>query len=94
MSRSAKFFRYLWRVNGLLIAVAAGAIAFGVATLLAAEWDARTARRREAAAGPLAGSVESTEDLVLQRAQPVPGTDIIRADLIGQEGGVGISSGG
>ena len=94
MSRSAKFFRYLWRVNALLIAVAAGAIAFGVATLLAAEWDTRTARRREAAAGPLAGSIESTEDLVLQRAQPVPGTDIIRADLIGPEEGAGLSSSG
>jgi hypothetical protein len=94
MSRSAKFFRYLWRLNAILILVAAGAIAFAVATLLVAEWDASAGRQREAAAGPLAGSVESTEDVVLGRAEVVAGTNIIRADLISHQGGAGFSSGG
>jgi hypothetical protein len=94
MTGSAKFFRYLWRANAVLILVAAGAIAFGVGTLLLAEWGAGAARRREASAGPLAGKLEGSEELVLGRAEPVLGTNVIRADLVSHHGGAGFSSGG
>lgn len=94
MTRSAKVFRYLWRANAVLILVAVGAITFGVGTLLLAEWGAGAARRREAAAGPLAGRVEGGEELVLGRAEAVPGTNVIRADLVSHHGGSGFSSGG
>jgi hypothetical protein len=94
MTRSAKFFRYLWRVDAILICVAAGAVAFGVGALLVGQLMAGAARRREAAVGPLVGKVDSSEQLILGRGEPVAGTNVIRANLISHDGGSGFSSGG
>jgi hypothetical protein len=94
MTRSATFFRYLWRVDAVLICVAAGAIACGVGALLVGQLMAGAARRREAAVGPLAGKVDSSEQLILGRGEPVGGTNVIRANLVSHDGGSGFSSGG
>jgi hypothetical protein len=94
MSKAQRFFRYLWRVNAVLILVAAGAIAFAVGTLLVAEFGARSARRRVADAGPLVAGSESDPRLVLGSASVVAGTEFMRAELVLHRGGAGFSSGG
>jgi hypothetical protein len=95
MSRSQKLFRYLWRINAVLILLAAGAVTFGVGALLIGEFGARTARNREADAGiPVVAAANSNSPLSLGRASVVVGTNVMRADLSLNRGGAGFSSGG
>jgi len=95
MTKSQKLFRYLWRIDAVLILVAAGAIVFGVAVLVAGELGTRTARSREAEAGiPVAPVADSNAHLSLGRASVVEGTNVMRADLSLDRGGKGFSSGG
>ena len=95
MSKSQKIFRYLWRINAVLILFAAGAITFGVGDLLIGEFGARTARSREAEAGiPVAAPADSNAHLSLGRASVVAGTNVMRAVLSLDHGGKGFSSGG
>jgi len=95
MSESQKLFRYLWRINAVLILFAAGAITFGVGALLIGEFGGRTARSREAEAGiPVAAAADTSAHLSLGRASVVAGTNVMRADLSLDRGGKGFSSGG
>ena len=94
MRKSAKFFRWVWRVDAVLILVAAGAIVFGVGTLLVGELGARSAWRHEATAGPAVAGSDGEEGLVLGRASVVEGTNTMRADLVVYRSGAGFSSGG
>jgi hypothetical protein len=94
MRKSQNFFRYLWRVNAVLILLAAGAITFGVGALLVGEFGARAARNREAEAGIPVVAADSNAHLSLGRASVVAGTDVMRADLSLNRGGAGFSSGG
>ncbi len=92
--RSQTFFRYLWRIDAVLILLAAGAITFGVVALLVGEFGARAARNREAEAGIPVVAADSSAPLSLGRASAVAGTDVMRADLSLNRGGAGFSSGG
>lgn len=94
MSRSQKVFRYVWRIDAVLILVAAGAITFGVGAMLFAQFGASSARSREAAAGPLPHSDTADPRLFLGQASIVAGTRVMRADLLLHEYGGGFSSGG
>ena len=94
MSKSAKFFRWVWRLDAILIFVAAGAITFGVGTLLVTELGARSAWRHDATAGPVVAAGESNSALVLGRASVVQGSDMMRAELGVYRPGAGFSSGG
>jgi hypothetical protein len=94
MSRSQRVFRYLWRVNAVLILVAAGAITFGVGALLVAEFGSRAAMKREAEAGIAVAGPQADPRLSLAPATVLPGTQIIRAQLMLYRGGGGFSSGG
>jgi hypothetical protein len=94
VARWQRTFRYLWRINAVLILVAAGAITFGVGALLVAQFGASTARTREAQSGPLAGAGTSDPRLFLGQASVVPGTAFMRADLLLHHEGGGFSSGG
>ena len=95
MNKSQKVFRYLWRVNAILILVASGSIVFGVAVLLVGDFGERTARSREAEAGiPVAAAADSKARLSLGRASLVEGTNVMRADLSLDRAGQGFSSGG
>ncbi|HEX3740026.1 MAG TPA: hypothetical protein VHV29_09900 [Terriglobales bacterium] len=88
-----KFFRYLWRIDAILILLAAGAITFGIGALLVSEFGGRTAMRRNAEAGvPVAAGPRA--DLFLGHAQAVTGTAVMRADLTVSREGAGFSSGG
>ena len=94
MAKWQKVFRYLWRMNAVLILVAAGAITFGVGALLFDQFGASQARSREAESGPLAGAGASDRRLFLGQASLVPGTNFMRADLLMHREGGGFSSGG
>jgi len=94
VSKSQKVFRYLWRINAVLILVAAGAITFGVGTLLVGQFGASSARTREAESGPLASGGTSDPRLFLGQASVVPGSSFMRADLLLHHDGGGFSSGG
>jgi hypothetical protein len=88
-----KFFRYLWRIDAILILLAAGAVTFGICALLISELGGRTAIKRNAEAGvPVAA--EPRTDLFLGHAQAVTGTPVLRADLTVSREGAGFSSGG
>jgi hypothetical protein len=94
MARWQRAFRYLWRINAVLILVATSAITFGVGALLVAQFGATTARTREAESGPLASAGTSDPRLFLGQASVVPGTVFMRADLLLHHEGGGFSSGG
>ncbi len=94
MTKASRFFRWVWRVNALLILVATAATVFGVGMLLSAEFGARTARQQLAAGGPVVAAGQSGSDLVLGPAALVPGTRVMRAELNLHRGGEGFSSGG
>jgi hypothetical protein len=94
MGKSHKFFRYLWRVNAVLILVAAGAVTFGIGALLVQEFGTRAARSREADAGiPVAGP-NVNSNLLLGRASVVEGTEVMRASLQRNSDQTKFSSGG
>jgi hypothetical protein len=94
MRKSQRIFRYLWRINAVLILLAAGAITFGVVALLVGEFGARVARNREAEAGIPVVAADSNAHLSLGRVSVVAGSDVMRADLSLNRGGAGFSSGG
>jgi hypothetical protein len=94
VSKWQKVFRYLWRINAILILVAAGAITLGVGALLVGEFGASSARTREAESGPLATGGTSDPRLFLGQASVVPGSSFMRADLLLHHDGGGFSSGG
>jgi hypothetical protein len=87
-----RFFRYLWRTNGVLIFLATGTLcALGVALLLSeASCNARRGRAEEAAP-PVAGDAKS--DLYLGPLTRVEGSDVLRGELLAHRGGLGIGSG-
>jgi hypothetical protein len=84
----------MWRLNAILIFIAAGAITFGVGTLLVTELGARSAWRNEAAAGPVVAGGDGDSKLVLGRASVVEGSNMMRAELTVYRSGAGFSSGG
>jgi hypothetical protein len=94
MKKSQKLFRYLWRINAILILIAASAVTFGVTAIVVGEFWGRTARNREAKAGIPVAAADSNIHLLLGRASVVIGTDVMRADLTLSRGGAGFSSGG
>jgi len=88
-----KLFRYLWRINAILILMAAGAITFGVGVLIFQEFGWRANARRNAETG-VQVAVEPKVDLILGHAEPIPGSVILRAELTVSRGSVKFNSGG
>ena len=84
VARWQRVFRYLWRINAVLILIAAGAITYGVGTLLVWQFRASTAQTREAESGPLAGAGVSDPRLFLGEAAMVPGTGFMRRSCSGE----------
>jgi hypothetical protein len=93
MSKVQKLFRYVWRVNALLILVAAAGVSFAVVTLLWSEFGGSAARSRVFEAAPQLGSADSGERLFLAQVAVVEGTTILRGELVAQRSGSGFSSG-
>jgi hypothetical protein len=91
--KSQRFFRYIWRINGVLILFAAGVIILGVGSFLIQEFGFSAARNRAADAGIAVAGPNVKSDLVLSRASFVEGTQVMRAELHRFPGEVKFSSG-
>jgi hypothetical protein len=87
MTRWKKAFRYLWRVNAILILVAAGAVTFGVVAYLVSEMAGRAAAHREAAAAPPVAGAKADFRTSLSQPSFVAGTAVMRAHLYRHSGG-------
>lgn len=91
--KSQKFFRYIWRINGVLILFAAGAVILGAGGMMIQEFGFSAARNRAADAGIAVAGPNAKSDLVLSRASVVEGTQVMRAELQRFPGEVKFSSG-
>jgi hypothetical protein len=91
--KAQKFFRYLWRIDAVLILFATGAIALGIGSLLFEEFGGRAANRRNVEAG-VPVTAEPRIDLSLGHAEAIHGTAVLRADLTVSRDGKGFSSSG
>jgi hypothetical protein len=91
--RSQRFFRYVWRVNGVLIFVAAGLVIVGVGSLMIQQLWFDVARNRGADMGIAVAEPNAKSDLVLGRASIVQGTQVMRAELQRFPGEAKFSSG-
>ena len=88
-----RFFRYVWRIDAILILVAAGIAVVGLASLLVEEVSTRTANRHEAQRS-VQVAAEPRTDLILEHAESVSGSSVLRADLSVSGGEGKFSSGG
>src|SRR6266550_7453463 len=93
MSKVQRLFRYVWRVNAVLILVATAGVSFAVVTLMWSEFGGSAARSRVFEAAPPLGSADSGERLFLGQVALVEGTTILRGELVAQRSGAGFSSG-
>ena len=84
--RTQRFFRYLWRVNAVLIAIAAAGVAVAVVLVTVSSIQDRV-RRREAAAASVIPGKPANKELFLGGLVPVEGTSIFRATLSTQRHG-------
>lgn len=92
--KAQRFFRYVWRIDAILILLVAFVAVFGLGSLVVEEFGIRTAARRNAQAG-IQVTPEHRSDLILGHAESVPGSPVLRADLSLTGGGEGkFSSGG
>lgn len=90
--RAQRFFRYLWRVNAVLIAVAATGVAVAV-VLVTVEMIQGNVRRREASAASVIPGKPANKELSLGGLFPIEGTSIFRATLSSEHhGGVDLGS--
>jgi hypothetical protein len=91
--RAQRFFRYLWRINAVLIAIAAAGIAVAV-VMLTVSMIQDNIRRREAAAASVIPGKPANKELSLGDLSPIEGTSLFRATLSSQHHGIEISSSG
>jgi hypothetical protein len=88
-----RLFRYVWRVNAVLILVAAAAVSFAVVTLMWASFGGGGARGRVFEAAPPLGGADSDERLFLGAVSLVRGTSALRGELVAHRSRAGFSSG-
>jgi hypothetical protein len=95
MSRSSRFFRQVWRVNALLILVAAAAATFGIGTLIWSQVEQNMRRDSAAAVAAVVPGKQTTSELHLGNLRPIEGTTLYRAELSTPDhGGSSFSSDG
>jgi hypothetical protein len=94
MSRSQRFFRYLWRVNAVLIFIGAAAVASGAGALFVGSLGGLVTGNREPPSGLLVAGPQADPGLFLTEANLLPGTQVMRASLMASSGGGGFSSSG
>jgi hypothetical protein len=94
MNRSSRFFRQVWRVNALLILVAAAAATFGIGTLIWSQIENNIRRGSAQAVAPVVPGKQTTGELRLGSLSPVEGTTLYRAVLSVPDRSVSFSSGG
>jgi hypothetical protein len=79
--KSARFFRWLWRVNAIVIFLVAAAMLCGIGTYLINEL-LQNRRRAEEQPAPVVRQANVGPTLRLGQLTPVAGTDLFRADLV------------
>jgi hypothetical protein len=92
--RSAKFFRYIWRIDAILIFIAAAAAVFGVVMLIVSEIKSSARQREAAATAPPVVENAAKKDLRLGGLTRIEGTSVFRAELTSARHGVEFASGG
>src|SRR6266850_1560454 len=92
MSKVQRLFRYVWRVNAVLILVAAAGASLAVVIFIWSEFGGSAARSRVFEAAPPLGGAESGERLFLGQVEVVEGTTVLRGDLVAQRSGAGLGS--
>jgi hypothetical protein len=93
MIKIQRLFRYVWRVNAVLILFAAAGVSFAVVTLMWSSFGGSGARDRVFEAAPPLGGADSDERLVLGQVALVQGTSALRGELVAHRSGAGFSSG-
>src|SRR5262244_3930336 len=93
MSRTSRFFRYLWRANALLIFAATAGIGLLLLSIVASElrWDRSRQQADEVA--PVVADPTSDESFHLGSLDPVEGTDVLRGELYTLRKGGGVKLG-
>lgn len=80
MTKSQKFFRTLWRINAILISLAAALVVIGLGYVLVDEIGRSARHVGEKVAGVRNSDAIEEEKLTLQPASFVPGWEILRAE--------------
>jgi len=91
--RTQRFFRYLWRINAVLILLATGAVCLLGASLMLSEMGCNAQRRRAVEAAPRVVA-DAKEELFLGPMRPVEGSDVLRGELKAPREGLAIGSSG
>jgi hypothetical protein len=94
LARTQKFFRYVWRINALLIFVAAAAAVVGVLWLVGSEIESSTRHRNAVAAAPPVVANAEKNHLRLGGLAHIDGTSVYRAKLSSDTEGVSLGSSG
>jgi len=89
MLTSRKIFRYIWRIDAVLILVAAGAATLVISSSLLEDFGRRPARQSDTGI-PVVAPEENVHPR-LGHAEVVPGTDVMRATLTLESEGSGLS---
>jgi hypothetical protein len=93
MSRTERFFQVVWRVNAVVVLVAAAGISFAVISFLVSELGGGSARHRAVEAAPQVGASQTGERLFVGRLSFVPGTAVLRGELQAHHAASGFISG-
>ena len=78
--KAQRFFRYVWRIDAILILLIACLGVLGVGALAVEEFGTRMETRHNAQVGVQVAS-QPQADLTLGHAESVPGSPVLRADL-------------
>jgi len=91
--KTGRFFRYLWRLNAVLISLAAGGVCVVAATVVLSELSCGAQRRRAVEAAPTVVT-DASDKLYLGPVHAVEGSDVLRGDLLARDDMLGIGSSG
>jgi hypothetical protein len=94
VSKTQRFFRYVWRANAVLILLGTAAICVSVGSFLLSELLRSTSRHQDVSAAPPVVGPESGEQLFLGQLAQVEGTDTLRGELLASGSGSGLGSSG
>jgi hypothetical protein len=93
-SRAPRFFRWIWRINAVLILVAAAAAVCGVVAFVVSEVQSSVRRHDAVAAAPRVVANSESAQLHLGGFSIIPGTSVYKALLTSGRGGIDIGSSG
>src|SRR5450432_911565 len=81
MTKSERVFRYVWRINGVILLFVEIVVILALGILLFEEFGYKFAQLREAETGIAVAGPHAKSDLVLNQVASVEGTQVMRAAL-------------